>query len=82
MRGGIDISWHARRCKDGPLRTDRPSPIAAVQLHQTGRSSIAQHFRRMKAGSADFALFNRAVDSKLRRCDLVRLKVADVYASG
>lgn len=30
----------------------------------------------------DLALFNLAVDSKLRGCDLVKLKVADVYASG
>ena len=29
----------------------------------------------------DLALFNMAVDSKLRGCDLVRLKVADVFAS-
>lgn len=30
----------------------------------------------------DLALFNTAIDSKLRGCDLVKLKVADVYASG
>jgi integrase len=30
----------------------------------------------------DLALFNLAVDSKLRGCDLVKLKVSDVYASG
>lgn len=30
----------------------------------------------------DLALFNMAIDSKLRGCDLVKLKVADVYASG
>ncbi|MCP4314918.1 MAG: tyrosine-type recombinase/integrase [Hyphomicrobiales bacterium] len=30
----------------------------------------------------DLALFNLAVDSKLRGCDLVRLKAADVYAAG
>ena len=28
---------------------------AAAQLHQTGHSSIAQHFRKMKVGSADLA---------------------------
>ena len=28
------------------------------------------------------ALFNLAIDSKLRGCDLVRLLVADVYAAG
>jgi hypothetical protein len=30
----------------------------------------------------DLALFNMAVDSKLRGCDLVCLKVADIYATG
>ena len=30
----------------------------------------------------DLALFNLAIDSKLRGCDLVRLKVADVFAAG
>ena len=30
----------------------------------------------------DLALFNMAVDSKLRGCDLVRMKVADVYLAG
>ena len=30
----------------------------------------------------DLALFNLAIDSKLRGCDLVRLKVADVYSAG
>ena len=28
------------------------------------------------------ALFNTAIDSKLRGCDLVKLKVADVFATG
>ncbi len=30
----------------------------------------------------DLALFNFAIDSKRRGCDLIRLKVADVYAAG
>jgi site-specific recombinase XerC len=30
----------------------------------------------------DLALFNLAIDSKLRGCNLVKLRVADVYASG
>ncbi|MFV1905698.1 tyrosine-type recombinase/integrase, partial [Phaeobacter sp. A89a-3a] len=30
----------------------------------------------------DLALFNLAIDSKLRGCDLVRLRVVDVYAAG
>lgn len=31
---------------------------------------------------SDLALFNLAIDSKLRGCDLVKLKVADIYAAG
>jgi hypothetical protein len=30
----------------------------------------------------DLALFNLAIDSKLRGCDLVKMKVVDVMASG
>ena len=30
----------------------------------------------------ELALFNLAIDSKLRACDLVRVKVRDVYQSG
>lgn len=39
------------------------------------RLEIAENHR-------DLALFNIAIDSKLRGCDLVNLKVADIYASG
>ena len=30
----------------------------------------------------DLAMFNLAIDSKLRGCDLVRLRIDDVFASG
>ena len=30
----------------------------------------------------DLALFNMAIDSKLRGCDLVKMKVVDVMSSG
>ncbi len=30
----------------------------------------------------DLALFNMAIDSKLRGCDVVKMKVVDVMASG
>nr|WP_321445920.1 tyrosine-type recombinase/integrase [uncultured Cohaesibacter sp.] len=36
----------------------------------------------LAGGVRDLALFNLAIDSKLRGCDLVRLKVSDVFASG
>ncbi|UPT62984.1 MAG: integrase [Hyphomonadaceae bacterium JAD_PAG50586_4] len=36
----------------------------------------------LKKRVRDLALFNLAIDSKLRGCDLVRLKVEDVAAGG
>ena len=36
----------------------------------------------MADNKRDLALFNMAVDSKLRGCDLVCLKVRDVFAAG
>jgi hypothetical protein len=36
----------------------------------------------MAENTRDLALFNMAVDSKLRRCDLVALRVRDVFAAG
>jgi site-specific recombinase XerC len=36
----------------------------------------------MADNKRDLALFNMAVDSKLRGCDLVSLRVTDVYAAG
>ncbi|PZX11318.1 hypothetical protein LX81_03990 [Palleronia aestuarii] len=41
----------------GPLLPFARLAIAVVQLHQTGNSSIVQHFRRVKVGSADEAGF-------------------------
>jgi integrase len=37
---------------------------------------------QLKHRKRDLALFNLAIDSKLRGCDLVRLQVDDVYAGG
>ena len=36
----------------------------------------------MAGDTRDLALFNMAVDSKLRGCDLVALRVRDVFAGG
>lgn len=36
----------------------------------------------MANNKRDLALFNMAIDSKLRGCDLVGLKVRDVFAAG
>ena len=55
----------------GQKRPLMPKHVWAIRV----RLEIAENHR-------DLALFNLAVDSKLRGCDLVRLKVADVYSSG
>lgn len=37
---------------------------------------------QLRNGTRDLALFNLAIDSKLRSCDLVRMRVADVAHAG
>lgn len=37
----------------GPLRNFEVEVDAAVRLHQTGRSCVAQQFRKLDSGSAD-----------------------------
>ncbi|MCW8830359.1 MAG: integrase, partial [Gammaproteobacteria bacterium] len=55
----------------GQKRPLKPKDIWAIRT----RLQIAGKIR-------DLALFNLALDSKLRGCDLVRLKVGDVSHSG
>lgn len=55
----------------GQKRPPQPTQVWAIRV----RLEIAHRAREL-------ALFNLAVDSKLRGCDLVRLKVADAYAAG
>lgn len=55
----------------GQKRPLLPEHVWAIRV----RLEFAKAFR-------DLALFNLAIDSKLRGCDLVCLKVADVYAAG
>lgn len=52
----------------GPKPPFKPKHIWAIRTR-------LQHEGRTR----DFALFNTAIDSKLRGCDLVRLRVADVH---
>ena len=49
----------------------RPKHVWAVRV----RLQLLKRFR-------DLALFNLAIDSKLRGCDVVRLKVGDVAPNG
>lgn len=55
----------------GQKRPLLPKHVWAIRV----RLEIAEATR-------DLALFNMAIDSKLRGCDLVRLKVADVFVAG
>lgn len=83
--GSVDQSWKnqiylpfahaallgtrgASLIKSPPLM---PKHVWAIRV----RLEISENHR-------DLALFNLAIDSKLRGCDLVNLKVADVYAAG
>lgn len=63
-------AWNKGRIV-GQKRPLLPKHVWAIRV----RLELAGNIR-------DLALFNMAVDSKLRGCDLVRLKVADVYSAG
>jgi len=54
----------------GQKRPLRPREVWAIRA----RIEISKNIRNL-------ALFNLAIDSKLRGCDLVRLKVSDVYSA-
>ena len=49
----------------------KPKHVCAIRV----RLELAENSR-------DLALFNMAIDSKLRSCDLVRIRGVDVMASG
>jgi hypothetical protein len=51
----------------GPKPPLRPQEVWSIRIHL-----------QMKAKGRDFALFDLAIDSKLRGCDSVRLNVGDV----
>ncbi|SFQ65640.1 Phage integrase family protein [Roseivivax halotolerans] len=63
-------AWNRGRIV-GQKRPLMPKHVWAISV----RLEIANRVR-------DLALFNTAIDSKLRGCDLVSLKVADVFAAG
>ncbi len=63
-------AWNKSRIV-GQKRPLKPKHVWAIRV----RLELAENTR-------DLALFNTAIDSKLRGCDLVRLRVADVYSAG
>jgi site-specific recombinase XerC len=63
-------AWNEGRIV-GQKRPLLPKHVWAIRV----RLEIADNYR-------DLALFNLAIDSKLRGCDLVQLKVVDVFTAG
>ena len=63
-------AWNKGRIV-GQKRPLKPKHVWAIRV----RLELAENHR-------DLALFNMAIDSKLRGCDLVKMKVVDVMASG
>ena len=63
-------AWNKARIV-GQKRPLKPQPVWAIRV----RIELAENHR-------DQALFNLDIDSKLRGCDLVRMKVVNVMASG
>lgn len=64
-----------RRLERGSDRREETPAIAAAYLVNPRQHEIADNTR-------DLSLFDLAIDSKLRRCDLVALRVNDVFAAG
>ena len=63
-------AWNKGRSV-GQKRPLKPKHVCAIRV----RLELAENHR-------DLALFNLAIDSKLRGCDLVKMKVVDDMASG
>jgi integrase len=62
--------WNKGRLT-GQKRPLKPKDVWAIRVRL-----------QLRHRARDLALFNLAIDSKLRGCDLVRLQVDDVYAGG
>ena len=62
------MSWNAGR-KIGAKHALRPRQIGAI------RFILDQHGR-----TRDQAIFDLAIDSKLRGCDLVKIKIGDIVS--
>ena len=54
----------------------------SVTILAVAGSVLSDNQQEMAGNKRDLALFNMAIDSKLRGCDLVCMKVTDIYAAG
>ncbi|WP_069299082.1 tyrosine-type recombinase/integrase [Neptunicoccus sediminis] len=66
----LRLAWNKGRIV-GQKRPLKPKHVWAIRV----RLELAENYR-------DLAFFNPAIDSKLHGCDLVKMKVVDVMASG
>ncbi len=66
-QSGTRVSWNQGQIV-GPKPPLKPKHIWAIRTR-------LQHDGRVR----DLAMFNTAIDSKLRGCDLVKLRVADIH---
>ena len=67
-------------CKDLPWNKGR---LIGQKLPLTLKQVWAIRTSLRNAGKVrDLALFNLAIDSKLRACDLLRIKVSDIFSEG
>ena len=76
--GNTKRASHSRpspRLEQGPYRRLEAINETKRYLGNQGKLELAENHR-------DLALFNMAIDYKLRGCDLVKMKVVDVMASG
>jgi hypothetical protein len=71
----------------GPVRTERPAALCPLEQRKARWAEVAPTPKEIWAirirlqlaeRLRELALFNLAVDSKLRSCDLVKLRVRDV----
>jgi hypothetical protein len=60
------------------LRPLSRGSVSPIREHQTNSHVIS----RIEGRARDLAMFNLAIDSKLRGCDVVAIRVEDVAASG
>src|SRR5262249_14806044 len=65
-----NVPWNKGRIT-GQKRPLKPKDVWAIRIRL-----------QLEHRARDLALFNLAIDSKLRGCDLVRLQVEDVCAGG
>ena len=63
-------AWNAGRSV-GPKRALKPQQVWQIRFH-------LEHEKRVR----DCAMFDVAIDSKLRGCDVVKLRIGDVVVGG